>query len=147
MKVTENFTLKEFTASQTAVRLNVEEQFSPSNAIVDNLKKLSTHILEPLREILGKPITITSGYRSKRLNKLIGGAVTSQHMEGKAVDIRVAGFTTEELFQEILKTDLPFDQLIQEFDSWIHVSFDDKKNRREALRAVKKGRRTQYSKA
>lgn len=132
--------------SQTATRKNIEEQFQPSQTVVENLKKLCEHVLQPLRDHIGKSIRVTSGYRCKRLNKAIGGSVTSQHSEGKAVDIEVDGFTNEELFNFIVNLKLPFDQLILEFppNGWIHISYDDKRNRREKLIATKKGGKTIY---
>lgn len=146
MNLSKNFTLSELLQSQTATRKNIEEQFQPSQTVVENLKKLCEHILQPLRDHIGKSIRVTSGYRCKRLNKAIGGSLTSQHSEGKAVDIEVDGFTNEELFNFIVNLKLPFDQLINEFapDGWIHISYDDKRNRREKLIATKKGGKTIY---
>lgn len=148
MNLSKNFTLQELIKSQTATRKNIEEQFTPSQTVVENLKKLCEHILQPLRDHIGKPIRVTSGYRCKRLNKAIGGSVTSQHCEGKAVDIEVDGFTNEELFNFVINLNLPFDQTINEFapDGWIHISYDDKKNRREKLLATKKGGKVIYQK-
>lgn len=146
MKLSENFTLEEMLQSQTAVRLVVKEQFEPSHAVIENLKKLCVNVLEPLRILLKMPINITSGYRCKRLNKLIGGANTSQHIQGKAVDFKVHGYDIEMLFDLISSSGIKFDQVIQEFDSWIHISFSDGENRNEKLMAIKKGGKTQYIK-
>ena len=146
MNLSKNFTLSELLQSQTATRKNIEEQFQPSQTVVENLKKLCEHVLQPLRDHIGKSIRVTSGYRCKRLNKAIGGSVTSQHSEGKAVDIEVDGFTNEELFNFIVNLKLPFDQMILEFppNGWIHISYDDKRNRKEKLIATKKGGKTIY---
>lgn len=144
MRLSSNFTVDELLASQTATRHNIEEQFAPSAAVVENLRKLTNNILQPLRDKLGLPVIITSGYRCKRLNRKIGGAINSQHTEGKAADIRVPNMTTQTLYELIHDLGLPYDQLIQEFDSWVHVSYDDKRHRRQRLRAIKKNGKTQY---
>lgn len=146
MQLSENFTLLEMLQSQTAIRLVVSEQFQPSDAVIENLKKLCVNVLEPLRDIVKSPLNITSGYRCKRLNKLIGGANTSQHTQGKAADLKVHGFGIETLFEIIINSNIKYDQVIQEFDSWIHISFNDGENRMEKLRAIKKGGKTQYIK-
>lgn len=114
MELTKHFTLKELTYSPTAIRKKIDN--TPDNEQIGNLKALCENVLEPLRIKLDQPVRITSGYRGPKLNKVIGGAKTSQHMEGKAADIHVIGMTTEELFQYIC-ANFKFDQCIQEFDS------------------------------
>lgn len=135
MKISENFTLDELLRSDTANRLKVVEQYTPSQAVIENLRKLSVNILQPIRNALGKSIRVTSGYRCKRLNGLIGGARNSQHTEGKAADIEVDGMTNQELMKFIIDLDLPFDQIINEYEpnGWIHISFDEKRNRKQIL--------------
>jgi uncharacterized protein YcbK (DUF882 family) len=135
MNLTENFTLKEMLRSDTANRLKIVEQYTPSQAVIENLRKLAVNILQPLRNHLKKPIRVTSGFRCRRLNSMIGGARKSQHIEGKAADIEVDGMTNQELMKIIIDLKLPFDQLINEFepDGWIHISFDDKRNRKQIL--------------
>ncbi len=146
VKISKYFSLEEMLESQTAIRKNILEQFEPSDAVVENLKKLTNKILDPIREKLESPIVVSSGYRCKRLNKAIGGAIDSQHPEGKAADIKSVKLNTQELFDFILTLNLPFDQIIQEFDSWVHISFDEKRNRRQVLKAIKKNGKTQYIK-
>lgn len=146
MNISQNFTLEELLRSETASRKNVSEQWTPSDAVKDNLKKLCDNVLEPLRSFVGKPLIITSGYRCKRVNKLVGCSPTSQHTEGKAADFHVSGMTVESLFKFIINLDLEFDQIIQEFDAWVHISFNAGKNRNEILRATKKGGKTVYNK-
>lgn len=146
MNISQNFTLEELLRSETASRKNVSEQWTPSDAVKDNLKKLCDNVLEPLRSFVGKPLIITSGYRCKRVNKLVGGSPTSQHTEGKAADFHVSGMTVESLFKFIINLDLEFDQIIQEFDAWVHISFNAGKNRNEILRATKNGGKTVYNK-
>ena len=135
MKLSENFTLNEMLRSDTANRLKVVEQYTPSQAVIENLRKLAVNILQPIRDKLGKSIRVTSGFRCKRLNGLIGGARNSQHTEGKAADIEVDGMTNQELMKFIIDLDLPFDQLINEYEpnGWIHISFDEKRNRKQIL--------------
>lgn len=144
MKVSENFTLDELLSSATAKRMNYTEQFNPPIKVVRNLSALVKNVLQPLRESLGKPITITSGYRCERLNKRVKGAKNSQHVLGQAADLKIDGMTTEEIVKHVIKLDLPFDQIIEEFGDWVHISHDDTKNRKQALRAVKRNMRTLY---
>jgi len=136
MNLSENFTLNELLRSDTANRLKIVEQYTPSQAVIENLRKLCINILQPLRNHLGKQIRITSGFRCNRLNSTIGGARKSQHTEGKAADIEVDGMTNEELMKAIIDLDLPYDQLINEYEpnGWVHVSFDDKRNRKQILK-------------
>ena len=147
MQISEHFTLDELIDSEAGTRLNIEEQFTPSDAVVQNLKKLCVNILEPLRDIFKAPIIISSGYRCPRVNKAIGGSRTSQHIEGKAVDFKVIGYTVEEVFKTIVDSGVLFDQCIQEFNKWVHISYDSKRVRREKIRATKGSKRnTVYTK-
>lgn len=134
--LTTHFTLEEMLTSQTAIRFRYDEQFNPPANVISSLIALCENILEPLRRALKKPIRVSSGYRCPRVNAKIGGAKKSQHLDGEAADIQVMSMEVEELFQFIKASDLPFDQLIQEFDSWIHISFGPR-SRREILRATK----------
>lgn len=145
VKLSEHFSLSEFTFSSTAVRKGIDN--TPDEKTIENLKALCIHVLEPIRAKLGKPIRITSGYRSKALNKAIGGSKTSQHVEGKAVDFHVEGCEIEELFQFIKRNGIEFDQLIQEFGEWIHISWNGFDNRNQALRATKVQGITSYTPA
>jgi len=120
MKLSENFTLDELTRSTTADRLGLDN--TPSDEVTENLKRLANLILQPLRDHLGRPITINSAYRSPRVNASVGGSPRSQHMLGEAADIRVANLEVTELVEIIKDLGLPYHQLINEFDSWVHVS-------------------------
>lgn len=131
-----HFTLHEMLTSQTAVRFNFTEQFDPPKSVVQNLERLCQQVLEPLRMVLNTPIQVNSGYRCPRVNQLVGGSAKSQHLVGQAADIVVVSTDAETLFQTIRAARLPFDQLIQEFDHWVHVSFRDRP-RGEVLRATK----------
>jgi zinc D-Ala-D-Ala carboxypeptidase len=130
MLLTPHFTLGEMIVSQTAVRMGIAN--TPNSKQVANLKALCVNILEPLRELAGTPINISSGFRNPIVNRLVGGSSNSQHMKGEAADFRVEGLTVQELFDLARTSQLPYDQLIQELDSWVHISFGPR-NRRQAL--------------
>lgn len=136
MQLSPNFSLNEMLKSQTASRLKITEQFNPPPEVIENLRLLCEHILEPLRKECG-PITINSGYRSPKTNRSVGGAPTSQHLLGQAADIECVSFKNKLLFVSIQKLHLPFDQLIWEYGTktepeWVHVSFGPR-NRRQIL--------------
>lgn len=123
MKLTENFTINELTYSVTAQANNIDNR--PSVEVIANLKALCENVLQPLRNHLGCPVIVTSGYRCQELNKKIGGKPNSQHLKGLAADFVVPQKCLKEVFNYI-KTTLPFDQLLFETCkgvSWIHVSF------------------------
>ena len=123
MKLTENFTINELTYSVTAQANNIDNR--PSVEVIANLKALCENVLQPLRNHLGCPVIVTSGYRCSELNKKVGGKQNSQHLKGQAADFVVPQKCLKEVFNYI-KTTLPFDQLLFETckgDSWIHVSF------------------------
>ena len=145
MILTKHFKLEEMIFSEYAVRNNIDNK--PSQEIINALRDTCIKILEPLRAELIVPIKITSGYRCEELNKAIGGNLKpiSQHTLGQAVDIQVQCMTAEELFQRIISMKLPFDQIIQEFDSWVHCSYRENP-RGEKLRAIKLKGKTIYEK-
>ncbi|EMP02333.1 D-Ala-D-Ala carboxypeptidase family metallohydrolase [Leptospira santarosai] len=120
MNLSKNFTLSELTVTGTGL-VNVPEERQ-----IVNLKRLCETILEPLREAIGKPIQINSGYRSPAVNRKIKGSITSQHMAGEAADICVSGMSTLDIVKMIGKLNLPFHQLINEGTTtgvtWVHVS-------------------------
>ncbi len=141
MRIGTYFTLDEFVVSQTAVRRGLTNV--PPSEAVESLRALCAEVLDPLREQLGAPIVITSGYRSKLVNSMVGGSSTSQHCAGEAADFICPGRTVEDVFELARASDLPFDQLIQEFGAWVHVSYSPRR-RREALRAVRRDRAIIY---
>jgi glycerol-3-phosphate responsive antiterminator len=145
MRLTAHFTLAEFTRSESAKRHGVSNQPTPEH--IQNIKILCERVLEPIRMKFG-PLILSSGYRSKVLNHYIGGSLKSQHCEGKAADIDmdgVDGVTNKEIF-EYIKNELEFDQLINEFNySWIHVSYNLGKNRKQVLDALKVNNKTVYA--
>lgn len=124
MYLTANFTLDEFTTSETAERKGIDN--TPNDEVKDNLLQLAQR-LESVRYVLdNKPIIIKSGYRSPKLNSAIGGAKTSQHILGQAVDFICPQYGTPlEICREIMHGSMiKFDQLIQE-GGWVHLSIAD----------------------
>lgn len=141
MQLSENLSVAEFSASNTAKRKGIDN--TPKDVHLEAAKELAKHIFQPIREHFGKPIWLSSGYRSEALNKAIGGSKTSQHCKGEAMDIDMdgkGGPTNAEIFYYI-KDNLPFDQLIWEFGSsnapdWVHVSYSASgKQRGQILKA------------
>lgn len=119
-QLTPNFHLREFLFSETAARRGIK--LAPDYRSIENLKRLSETILEPLRASLGKPIVITSGYRNAELNRAVRGARHSKHMLGRAADILVPGYSPYEVCKRIVELDLPFSEVINEFGRWCHVA-------------------------
>ena len=146
MILSNNFALKEFTESVTAIRNSVDN--SPTPEHIRNIQLLVKFVLQPLREALNKPIKVTSGYRSESLNKLIGGSKRSQHCKGQASDIqfKVDGVMDNKIiWNKVIELGLPFDQMINEFEySWIHISYNEEYNRKSLLEAYKENGRTKY---
>ena len=139
------FTIDELCKSNDAKRNHIDN--SPSAEVKRSLTALVDKILDPLREAYGHPIIVTSGYRCPKLNKLVKGAASSQHVKGEAADIRTVSDRPEDnkkLYDLIIKLNLPFDQLINEYGfNWVHVSFGAR-HRRQKLRAVVKNGQTVY---
>lgn len=150
MQLSENLTLAEVTRSETAKRKGVSNMPTPEH--IENFKLLAAKVFQPIREHFGKPIHISSGYRSAALNKAIGGAASSQHCTGEAIDIDMDGtsITNAQIFNYI-KDNLEFDQLIWEFGTkanpdWVHVSYESTgKQRKQILVASKVGGKTVYT--
>jgi hypothetical protein len=143
MKLSEHFNLDEFTASQTAVRKEIDN--TPPPAVTERLRMLAA-TLEQVRSLLGNnPIRISSGYRSLALNRAIGSGDLSAHVLGYAVDFTCPKFgTPKEVANKIAESPIKFDQLIYE-GTWIHLSVDPR-NRREVLTAHFKNGKVTYTK-
>lgn len=118
--LSKHFTIEEMTFSQEAVRAGLRNNPGPDE--LANLGSLVVNVLEPLRERVRKPVVVTSGYRAPTVNRRIGGARASQHTKGEAADIVVPGMEVPELVMLIRAMKLPYDQLIDEFGRWVHVS-------------------------
>ena len=139
--LSKNFSLAELTHSDIAQRKGWDN--SPPTQCYENLIRLA-NLLEQVRFLLGKPILINSAYRSKLVNDSVGSKDSSQHRLGCAADIRVGGMTPEEVARTIKNSDIQFDQLIKEFDSWVHISVPNNPNetpRKQTLVIDKQGTR------
>ena len=138
MKLSPNFTLDEMTASDTAARRGLDN--TPDDAAIRNLALLCDELLEPIRAAVGRPVTITSGYRAVMVNRAIGSNDRSQHTNGQACDFKVRGITPLDVCYMVEALDLPYDQLIHEFGQWVHVSISDTP-RRQTLTIDRQGTR------
>jgi len=147
MMLSDNLSLAEATYSATALRKGIANEPSATHLIA--LKEIANNIFQPCRNHFGKPLRVTSGYRSEELNKIIGGSMKSQHSKGEALDMQsTSGYTNRELF-EYIKDHLRFDQLIWEFGDdenpdWVHCSYKSEGNRGEVLRAIRENGKTIY---
>ena len=139
MQITPSFSLAELTHTDHREFDNV-----PNEDELANLYRLAD-FLEQVKALLGgKPIIVNSAFRSKAVNDAVGSSDKSQHRRGCAADIRVPGMTPDEVVKAIVGSDLPYDQVIREFDRWTHVSIantDDSKPRSMALIIDKQGTR------
>ena len=118
-----HFNLDELTKSNTAIRKGINN--NPSEDIKKKLIRLVEEVLDPIREKYGKPIYVSSGYRCRQLNALVGGAANSQHLKGAAADIKTDN--NKSLFNLILRMiqdkEITVGQLIDEYNySWLHIS-------------------------
>ena len=147
VRLSKNFTLQEFTKSQTAERRGIDN--TPVEGHIENAKALFENVVQPVRDNFGVTI-INSGYRSGDLNYAIGGSNTSQHCKGQAVDIECPGTPNYDVAKWI-EENLEFDQLILEFytpgipdSGWVHVSYKTEDNRKGVLTAMKENGKTIY---
>lgn len=126
-----NFTITELVKSDTAERQGINN--TPDINSLDNLLELIFYVLQPIRDKLGKPMVITSGYRSVKVNNLVGGVSNSQHLYGQAADFVVNGMTPNQVVEFVKNSGIEFDQLIDE-GSWTHISFNKGYNRKQVLK-------------
>jgi zinc D-Ala-D-Ala carboxypeptidase len=150
MKLSKYVSLAEVTRSDTAKRKGISNEPTPEH--LENLKVISEEVFDKIREHFGVPIFISSGYRSAALNKAIGGSATSDHNNGRALDLdqdgHGNGVTNMDVFKFIVDN-LEFDQCIYEFGTdknpdWVHVGYRKGANRKQVLRAIKEGGKTKY---
>ena len=120
MNLSEHFTYDELTRSETAARHGFDN--TPNEGEVDNLKRLAALLEEVKKAVGGKAVMINSGFRSKQTNDAVGSKDSSQHRLGCAADIRVPGMTPRQVVEACIEAQVPFDQIILEFDSWTHIS-------------------------
>lgn len=150
-RLSRHFTLGELSRSSLAARHGIDN--TPPPSVVHALELLAVEVLEPIRLSLGRPIVVSSGYRSPEVNKLAGGSTTSQHCKGEAADIECPGVHNLALALHIERSGIPFDQLILEFHTpgddasgWVHVSRrKEGRQRRQVLTASRVGAKTIYA--
>lgn len=121
IQISSNFYLDEFTRSEAAARNGIAIDVDLRSAIFQHIEKLCEHILQPIRDALG-PVHILSGYRPPEVNRLVGGAPSSDHLTGSAADIVVSGHTPLQVAQWIASHIPNYRQVIFEFGQWTHVS-------------------------
>lgn len=141
MQLSLNFTLNELTVSEIAQRKGLDN--TPNDTEIANLMR-TAKLLEEVRALLGKPILVNSAFRSKPVNDAVGSRDTSQHRLGCAADIRVPGMTPDEVVRAIVASEIGYDQIIREFDSWTHISVPNTTSsapRRQALIIDRQGTR------
>lgn len=149
MQLSENFSLNEFTKSDTAVRKGIDN--TPNDDHLKSMKALCENVLQKVRSHFGKSVRITSGYRSPELCEAIGSSSRSQHAKGQAADFEITGIDNKDLAIWI-RDNVDFDQLILEFytegdpnSGWVHCSYSSTSNRKEVLSAKKTDQGTHYS--
>lgn len=127
IRLSQNFTLRELSHSQAAARAHLDN--TPPPPVIENLRRVAETLLQPVRDFLQKPVSVTSGYRSPAVNELIGGSRSSAHMTGLAVDSECFALSTLEYACVFERLHLPFDQLILEFhhkdnknSGWVHAA-------------------------
>ena len=147
VRLSENFSLQEYTKSQTATRQGLDN--TPNEDHMASAKLLFENVVQKVRDQFGVTV-INSGYRGEALNKAVGGSSTSQHCKGEAVDIECPGTSNYDVAKWI-EDNLDFDQLILEFitlgipdSGWVHVSYKSEGNRKQSLTAMKEDGKTVY---
>jgi Peptidase M15 len=145
IKLSENFRLKELTRSLTGDRVGIDN--TPNEEEIQNLKRLCENILQPARDALGR-IRVSSGFRSEKLNKLVGGVSDSDHRLGFAADVIPLEVGTRKLANWVVQNCPDFDQVILEFGTlnnpnWIHLSAAPR-NRKQILKATREDGETVY---
>lgn len=130
-----NFKMSELIYSDTAIKYNINNM--PDINSLDCMLDLIVYCLQPIREKIGKPMIVSSGYRCGEVNKLVGGAVdahgnpTSQHCKGQACDFTISGMSPSQIIEKIKSYGIEYDQIINEYDQWVHISFVKGKNRKQ----------------
>ena len=132
MRISKHISIEEATLSPTALRLGIDN--TPNEDILINMKLVAERCFEPIRNWYNRPIKVNSFYRCDELNKAVKGSATSQHVQGKAIDISTGTKAGNKLIYEWAKNNLIFDQLINEYDyAWVHISYNKNNNRNQTL--------------
>ena len=135
------FTMEELTRSDVAKKLKINN--IPNDCVTENLDALVVNVLDPLRDYLGCPLRVSSGYRCEELNRLVGGVKNSQHMSGEAADIQPIGMKWKVFIEKVNQwaENNDFDQLILERSGvarWVHISYSRKRNRRASFKIIRR---------
>ena len=148
MKLSPNFSLAEMIKSDTALRLDMENE--PDDDHITNMQALAENVLQKVRDHFGKGVKVNSGFRHPDVNAKVGGSKTSDHCKGMAADIEIPGIPNAEL-AEWIQDNLEFRQLILEFytpvvpdSGWVHVSYNSSDNKKQVLTAMKENGKTVY---
>lgn len=148
MKLSPNFSLAEMIKSDTALRLDMENE--PDNEHIDNMIALAENVLQKVRDHYGKGVKVNSGFRHPDVNAKVGGSKTSDHCKGMAADIEIPGVANADLAQWIVDN-CDFRQVILEFytpgipdSGWVHVSYNPADNKKQVLTAMKENGKTVY---
>jgi zinc D-Ala-D-Ala carboxypeptidase len=142
MRLSENFSLEELTASETAARKGIDN--TPSEEVINNLKRLAAALQEVRALLNHRAILVSSGYRSPELNQAVGGSATSDHCKGLAADFICPSYgTPNDIVRAIAASGLSFKQVIREFDRWVHLSIPEEgqEPRKQALIIDREGTR------
>jgi hypothetical protein len=132
MRISKHISIEEATLSPTALRLGIDN--TPNEEVLINMKLVAERCFEPIRNWYNQPIKVNSFYRCEALNKAVKGSATSQHTQGKAMDISTGTKAGNKLIYEWAKNNLIFDQLINEYDyAWVHISYNKNNNRNQTL--------------
>jgi zinc D-Ala-D-Ala carboxypeptidase len=148
MKLSSNFSLAEMTKSDTALRLDMENE--PDDDHITNMQALAENVLQKVRDHFGKGVKVNSGFRHPDVNAKVGGSKTSDHCKGMAADIEIPGIANADLAQWIVDN-CEFRQVILEFytpgipdSGWVHVSYNPDDNKKQVLTAMKENGKTVY---
>ena len=141
MKLSKNFTLEELIRSDTAERLGIDN-VPKDEKVIENLRNLCFEVLQPLRDYVGAPVVINSGYRCPKLNEAVGGVKNSQHCRGEAADIRIVSPKQGREWAAWIEDNCRFDQMLLERNKngavWLHVSCKrDAKANRQVFKILK----------
>ena len=127
-----NFKISEFLKSDTAAKNNINN--IPDFNSLDNILDLIINCMQPIRNLFNLPVIITSGFRCQKLNKIVRGSANSQHLVGCAADFKIKSLTPDKIIQKIKNSNIEYDQLINEYDKWVHISYRKDKNRKQILK-------------
>ena len=148
MKLSPNFSLAEMIKSDTALRLDMENE--PDDDHIDNMIALCENVLQKVRDHYGKGVKLNSGFRHPDVNAKVGGSKTSDHCKGMAADIEIPGVANADLAEWIVEN-CEFRQVILEFytpgvpdSGWVHVSYNPDDNKKQVLTAMKENGKTVY---